>query len=95
MWFPQSYDSFRFLNKKVYLFQITVSNEHDIKVDGLMQFKQCFCKNNIIKKNSKDFPEINIIFIVPRNDLKFQGLQLVDKTYFSFTFTHCIMMSIN
>ena len=68
----ETYDSFRFLDNKAFLFQVTVSDDHDIKVGGLKNFKKNFFPS--VRKNSLN-DSVNLIFVVPRNDLIFAGLR--------------------
>lgn len=46
---------------------------HDIKVGGLKRFKKNFfpkVKNNLLRDSV-----VNVIFVVPRENLRFEGLQ--------------------
>ena len=81
----ETYDSFRFLDNKAFLFQVTVGDDHDIKVGGLKDFKKNFFSGT--RKNKLN-DSLNLIFVVPRNDLIFTGLQkfknkgvVVDEPY--------------
>ena len=69
----ESYDSFRYMNDEVYLFQITVAKSHDIKLEGVKAFKKQFFKDS---KNQI----INLVFVMPRQDLLYDKEQpLVTK----------------